>query len=119
MELASKKELKQMYKEMKTPMGIFMIKNLKTGRFLLHATADIKSMINRDRFQLKAGSHRFRQLQQDWNEYGEDAFVFEVLEQLEYDEKDENKDYSEELEILKMIWLERLGEDHSLVLYEK
>ncbi len=103
-----KKELKQMYKEMKTPMGILIIKNIENNRFLLHATTDTKSMINRDRFQLKAGSHRFKELQLDWNQYGEASFVFEVLEPLKYDEKEENKDYSEELEIMKMIWYEKL-----------
>lgn len=114
--MKTKKEMKQVYKEMKTPMGVLAIKNKTNGKIFIDVSTDTKSMINRHRFQLKAGMHRVKELQQEWKEYGEEAFVFEVLEQLKYDEKEERTDYQEELEILKMIWLEKLN---GHVLYEK
>jgi len=117
--LATRKELKQKYKEMKTPMGVFMIKNNINGKAFVDVSSDIKSILNRHSFQLKMGVHRIKEMQKDWKEYGEEAFEFKVLEYLEYDEKDEAKDYSEELEIMKMIWMEKLNEKGPIQLYKK
>lgn len=113
------KELKQLYKEMKPPMGAYIIRNTVNGKSFMNVSKDIKSTFNSYRFQLKMGSLMIRELQKDWKEYGEEAFEFEVLEELEYDEKGEKTDYSEELEIMKMIWLERLSENKTLQLYKK
>lgn len=63
------------------------------------------------------GSHRITEMQKDWIEYGEEAFSFEVLETIKYDEKYENKNYSEELEIMKMIWAERMKKDTTIEFY--
>lgn len=115
----NKKKLKMEYKEMKTPMGAIIIRNNVNGKAFIDVSRDTKSIINRHRFQLKTGLHNIKELQKDWNELGEDAFTIEVLEELKYDEKEENKDYSEELEIMKMLWQERLKEDKTVKLYEK
>lgn len=117
--MKSKKELKQQYKEMKTPMGAFMIKNNSNGKAFIDISTDTKSILNRYRFQLEMGGHRLKELQNDWNEYGTEAFTFEVLEELPYDKKEEKTDYSEELEILKMMWLEKIKEKGVTSLYEK
>ncbi|MFA5523587.1 MAG: hypothetical protein WDA24_04440 [Tissierellales bacterium] len=53
------------------------------------------------------------------NVFGEDAFAIEVLEELKYDEKEENLDYTEELEIMRMVWNERVSADKAVHLYEK
>lgn len=115
----TKKELKLKYKEMKTPMGAIIIKNNINGKVFIDVNKDTKSIINRHRFQLKTGTHKMKELQMDWNEYGEEAFSFDVLEELKYGEKEEKADYTEELEIMKMIWAERIKEDESVQFYEK
>jgi hypothetical protein len=56
---------------------------------------------------LKIGSHRNKALQQDWNEYGEQKFVFEILETVTVKD-DPNFNLSDELTLLEMIWLEKL-----------
>lgn len=117
--MGTKKELKQKYKEMKTPMGVFIIKNNMNGKAFIGVSKDTKSILNRDKFQLKMGAHRIKELQSDWREYGEEAFTFEVIEDLPYDEKEEKLDYTEELEIMKMLWIEKLIQDGSVQLYEK
>lgn len=114
-----RKELKQKYMEMKPPMGAYIIKNNINGKALMGVSKDIKSTFNSYRFQLKMGSHMKKELQKDWKEYGEKAFDFEVLEYLEYDKKGEKTDYSEELEIMKMIWMEKLNQNESIHLYKK
>ncbi|HHT49234.1 MAG TPA: GIY-YIG nuclease family protein [Firmicutes bacterium] len=106
-----KKELKQLYKQMKPEMGIFLIRALDDGKCYLQATANLKGTINGTKFKLEAGCHPNRQLQKAWQEKGAANFTFKVLEQLEY-EKDETKtDYSEELAILQMVWEEKLAQE--------
>ena len=44
---------------------------------------------------------------EDWNEYGLDAFSFEVLEVVQVRD-DPNFNLNDELTLLEMIWLEQL-----------
>ncbi|NLK72814.1 MAG: GIY-YIG nuclease family protein [Clostridiales bacterium] len=112
-----KKELKQKYKELKTPMGVLMIKNTVTGKVFLDTSTDVQSTINKHKFQLKWGGHPVKSLQKEWKEYGEDAFEFDVLEYLEYAKDDENVNYKEELEVLKELWLDK--DDFSKLIFYK
>lgn len=77
-----KKELQQMYKEIKPEAGVYRIVHTRSGKCYVAALPNLKSISGR-RFELNNGSFRNSGLQQDWNEYGEDAFEFEVLEVLE------------------------------------
>lgn len=101
-----KKELKMQYKEMKTEGGVYQIRNTKNQKVFVTATPNLKT-INGRRFMLREGSHNNRQLQEEWNRYGEDAFVFEVLEVLE-EKQDGYFDKTEELEKLEEKWMEKL-----------
>ncbi|CAA7602292.1 GIY-YIG nuclease superfamily [Acididesulfobacillus acetoxydans] len=99
-------ELKAQYKEMKTEAGVYQIRNTKNGKMFVVATPNLKT-INGKVMQLEGGGHTCKELQQDWNLYGEKAFVFEVLEVLK--EKEEGYfDKKEELKKLEAKWLERL-----------
>jgi hypothetical protein len=69
----------------------------------------MNGLMNRYRFQLGVGSHPNRALQDEWNEQGEGSFEFAVLERLEYDRDESKTDYSEELEMLHLIWTEKLN----------
>ncbi|MFZ5988907.1 MAG: DUF2087 domain-containing protein [Bacillota bacterium] len=101
-----KKELKQQYKEMKKEAGVYQIRNTENQKILVAATPDLKT-INGKRFELSMGGHKNKQLQEEWNKYGEKAFVFEVLEVL--DEKEDGFfDKKEELKKLEEKWCEKL-----------
>jgi len=101
-----KEELKQQYKEIKTQAGIYRIKNTKNEKIFIASTMNLKTMNGR-RFELAMGSHKNKLLQSDWNEFGENAFVFEVLEVLEIKE-DEYFDAKDALEKLEGKWLDAL-----------
>lgn len=104
----NKKELKLQYKQMKHPMGVFMIR-LKSGdKCYIEATNNFKARINSTIVKLQSGFHPNRELQQAWKEQGEDSFTFEILENLEYDKDESKTDYTEDLELLRMIWEEKL-----------
>lgn len=104
-----RKELKEQYKNMKPEMGIFIIKAKFNDKCLIESSKDLKSTINGSKFRLKSSNHLNNSLQQDWIKYGEESFNVEILENLQYDKDESKMDYSEELEILKLIWIERLS----------
>jgi hypothetical protein len=89
-------------------MGLFVIRSQVNGKCYLEAAADLKGKINSTRFKLDYGNHPNKELQREWQEYGEANFSIEVLEKLEYDKYETKTDYSEELALLKMIWEEKL-----------
>ncbi len=88
-------------------MGVFRVRNIKTGRSLVASSVDLPSMLNRQRFQLEMGGHANKQLQADWNELGPDAFEITVLDELEPAE-DPSRDPKEDLAMLVEMWRDKL-----------
>ena len=103
-----KKELKEKYKQIKPEMGVFAYKCLPTGKVYIGAGQNIKADINSITFQLKTGKYPVnKRLEDDWNEYGENAFEITVLEILEYDKENPKTDYKDDLRVLRDIWSEK------------
>ena len=106
-----KAELKQLFKELENQAGIYQIKNIKNQKVLILSTPNFKT-INGKQFQLEMGGFMNKDLQKEWNEYGKDAFVFEVLEVLE--KKEDGRyaggysDLKTALEKLEEKWLDKL-----------
>jgi len=103
-----RKELKEQYKNIKPDMGIFIIHYKSSNKCYIENTKDLKSKINRTKFQLDLGSHPNKGLQKEWKDYGGKDFTIEILEKLKYDKDDPNKDYTEDLELLQIMWEEKL-----------
>ncbi len=101
-----KKELKQQYKEIKTEAGVYQIRNTKNQKIFLVATPNLKTMNGRH-IELQRGGHRNSKLQEEWNQFGEETFVFEVLEVLKENEEG-FFDKGDELKKLEKKWLEKL-----------
>ncbi|MBY0595304.1 GIY-YIG nuclease family protein [Bacillus bingmayongensis] len=99
-------ELKQLYKETEIEAGVYRITNTKNKKMYVERTMNLKTMSGR-RFELNVGSHTNRALQDDWKQYGADAFEFEVLEVLK---KKETGYFNarEELKKLEEKWLKEL-----------
>jgi hypothetical protein len=103
-----RKEQIRAYKESPRPMGVYRVRNVRTGKALVGSSVDVPAMLNRQRFQLGAGGHPDRALQADWAESGPDAFAFETLDTLEPSEEP-GYDPASELKLLEQMWLEKLG----------
>ena len=103
-----KKELQAQYKQMRPDMGIVAVVNQSNSKTFLDIAVNLKGRINRIEFQLKSGGHPNKELQKDWRELGQDRFEIKVLEQLEYDEDESKTDYRDDLELLKMEWIDKL-----------
>ncbi|MFA6571307.1 MAG: GIY-YIG nuclease family protein [Bacteroidota bacterium] len=104
--MIDKKKIKEEYKLVVPPKGVFAIKNLKTGRVWLGSTMNLKNIYIRYQILLNNGKHINSRLQEDWHTFGEESFEFEVLDTLELKEGPDYN-YSEDLEILEMLWLDK------------
>jgi group I intron endonuclease len=105
--MTDKKVLIKQYKQTIQEMGIYQIKNKINGKLLIGNAKNLKGILNSNKFQLKTGRHSNQELQQDYNKYGEANFDFEILDYLKPKE-DQNYDYTEDLNILEDMWLDKL-----------
>lgn len=76
----SKRTLRQAYKLEERPAGIFRITNTVTGKVLLGSSMNLDGPLNRLEFELKYGSHRNLALQRDFDLYGRESFLFEIVD---------------------------------------
>lgn len=104
--LDRKQELKQLYKETKIEAGVYQIKNTKNNKIFIESTPNLKT-INGKRFTLEMGTYQNKQLQIEWNQFGDMAFLFEVLEILETP-KEGYFDPKDALKKLREKWLDEL-----------
>jgi hypothetical protein len=109
----NRKQLLEAYKERKIVGGICAIKNTANGKMLLSGVTDLQGSKNRYEFSLATGSCVDFKLQKDWDTFGREAFIFEVLEELEKGETQTSKEFSDDIKILKELWIEKL-DPHSL-----
>jgi group I intron endonuclease len=103
----NKKELIRNYKQTTQPMGVYQIKNKRNGKLYIGSTKNLPGKINSHKFQLKNGLHTNKEMQREFNEVGEEAFSFDILDRLE-PRQDVKYDYTEELKTLEAMWIERL-----------
>ena len=103
--MIDKKKLKEDYKNSVPDKGVFVIRNKINGKVFLSSSMNLKNQYVTAKMILNMGRHFNSDLQNDWNNLGEDSFEYEVLETLKlYD--DINYNYNEDLEILEMIWID-------------
>lgn len=102
-----KKAIKREYKDTPRPMGVYMIKNKENGKVLVGSSKNVPAILNRFRAELKMGSCRNVDLQNEWKQFGSGAFEFmelDVLKPLD----DPTYDPSEDLQFLEEHWIEKL-----------
>lgn len=103
----TKQELKRAYQEQPKAAGVFQVKNKVNGKVLLGSSLNLHGPLNAHHFMLKMGNHTNKELQQEWNTYGPDAFSFDILAVVQVTD-DPNFHLSDELTLLEEIWLEEL-----------
>lgn len=103
----TRKELNREYLERPKPAGVFQIKNKVNGKILLGSSLNLEGPLNKHKFMLKIGSHKNAALLEDWKQYGEDQFSFDILEVVNVKE-DPNFNLKDELTLLEQIWLEQV-----------
>lgn len=63
-----------------TLSGIYRITNSINGKVYIGSSVDIPRRWNRHKNQLRNGCHHSKALQRAWNKYGEENFIFEMIE---------------------------------------
>lgn len=66
---------------MKAPV-IYKIRNVVNGKFYVGSTMDTRERFRTHRNKLRATKHHCAHLQAAWDKYGEECFVFEIVEQV-------------------------------------
>ena len=113
-----KRELKLQYKQMKPQMGIFIIRSKVNNKCYIQTTKDLRGVINGAKVRLDGHMHPNQELQKEWTDFGSENFTIEILENLEYDKDESKTDYTEDLDLLQMIWEEKLAKEN-LEFYKK
>lgn len=87
MDKTNRREAIRQYKERKSPIGIFALRQTGTGAAWVGASRNLDGQRNSSMFSLRLGSHRNKALQAAYNAAGGEAgFEFVVLEVLEDEE---------------------------------
>ncbi len=81
----ARKEAVRKFKERKPLLGTYSIRCTATGRVWVGASRNLEATRNGAWFCLRNEKHMEPSLQEEWNTYGEPAFQYEILEQLEDD----------------------------------
>ncbi|WP_338466283.1 GIY-YIG nuclease family protein [Novosphingobium sp. ZN18A2] len=95
------------YKEREVEAGIYAVRCAPSAQVWVGSAPDLSTIRNRIWFTLRQGRNTHRALQQAWNEHGEGAFAFEILERL--GEEDSGLARERVLKSLRLDWTERLG----------
>jgi len=105
--MIDRKEATRQYKQTVQPMGVYQIRNISNGKVLLCSSKNLHGAKNRFKMLLNLGSHMNHGLQKEYIQFGEDKFVFEILDQLTPGD-DLAYDYTKDLETLLAMWIEKL-----------
>lgn len=67
-------------------VGIYRIQNKQDGKCYYGSSANIEKRLTQHLKTLRNSTHHNAHLQRAWNKYGEDVFVFEIVEECEPDQ---------------------------------
>jgi len=86
MDNARKKDLIREFKERKTRIGVYAVRS--GDGVWVGPSRNLDKEQNSLLFQLKTGGHPNKALQAAWNTHGESGVTFEVLEEIEEDNRE-------------------------------
>jgi hypothetical protein len=75
----NQKELKEAYKQIKQPAGVYQIRNTANGKIYISSSTVLNTVWNSQKIQLDTGNHPFAELQKEYKAFGAECFVFEIL----------------------------------------
>ncbi|MBI1329426.1 MAG: GIY-YIG nuclease family protein [Alphaproteobacteria bacterium] len=75
-----KREIAREYREREVPRGVYAVRCKPTGEVWVSGSRRLDTQQTALWFQLRTGGMPNKALQVAWNDHGEDAFGFEILE---------------------------------------
>lgn len=73
--------------------GVYRIVHIASGKTYIGSAADIATRWSQHRHMLRQGNHHSAYLQRAWDKYGEQSFVFEVIEEVSMNSCIEREQY--------------------------
>lgn len=104
---AQRRALARQARDAFPPMGVYLVRDGGSGRWRVEACRDVHARINRERFELRMGSHPDRELLAAWRQDPQ-RIEFRVLEMVR-ERTDPEFDYQEELQLLAQLHREQLA----------
>ena len=96
-EVMDKKEAKLQYKLSHRPMGVYQVRNTVNDKVWINSSLNLPGNFNGDRVKLNGGTHhKSPKLMAAWNEFGEESFVWEILEEV-FPRSEPDYDYKADL----------------------
>jgi hypothetical protein len=95
------------YREREVPVGIYAIRCAASGEAWVGRATDLSKIRNRHWFTLRQGSSPVASLQAAWNAHGDASLTFEVLEELEEEDRGHARDRV--LKARQAFWVAELG----------
>jgi hypothetical protein len=80
-----RKQVAREYQARKSPRGIFALRCASSGEVWIGSSMDLRAAKNALWFFLGSAQHQDATLQAQWNAHGEQAFQFEVVEEIDAD----------------------------------
>ncbi len=106
--MKNRKALKNSYKARKFKIGVAQIRNTINDKIYIESSLNLDAIWNRHKFQLRGGLHLNTALQKEWNQFGEDHFVYEILREIKQDDNEKATDYRKEAKRLEAMLIEKL-----------
>lgn len=87
--------------------GVYRILNKENGMEYIGSTVKLKRRLNVHLWSLQVGHHSNRMLQEEWNKYGKEAFIFGVLEFVQSDTSAPSREFVSSLRALEQCWIDK------------
>ena len=105
---ANRKELIENFKQRKKIGGVYTLKCAQVDGVYLGGTINLSGIKNRFEFSKMTDSCIHSCMSADWKKYGAQSFSIEVLEELEMSDTQTDKEFEEEVELMRNLWIEKL-----------
>jgi hypothetical protein len=85
MDRARKREIARAYAERERVQGVFAVRCAASGEVWVSSSRNLDTQKNGVWFTLRMGGHPNKAVQAAWNAHGEEAFAYEIVEELSLD----------------------------------
>lgn len=102
--------MKEQYQSRKRVGGVYCIKCSGRDDVWLRATTDLQGAKNRFLFSQSTDSYLEICMMDAWKEFGASRFSFEIIEEIEKKEMQTEREFSDDVNTLLELWLEKQQE---------
>lgn len=110
MDKSSRKALKEQYQNRKVVGGVYCITCSGSDDVWFRATMDMQGAKNRFLFSLSMDSPPEILMKDAWKKFGASKFSFEIIEELQKKETQTEREFSDDVNTLLELWLEKQQE---------